>query len=115
MAERKWNEKENNGEECLICTVSHNDQLWETTCCQKATCNNCYTKMTDKCPYCNCGLTHIPEILSKNTKDFTKYINKEIELSDEQMARNLEAEEYRNFALDLLMELGIIRIINRLN
>ncbi len=54
----------------------------------------CFTRMTDKCPYCNCILTEIPALMAENTCKFKKYID-----------RNMELEEFYSFALETLMEL----------
>lgn len=104
--ERKWiGENTINQMECDICYNVVGQKTYATTCCQKPTCELCFGRMTDKCPYCNCPLTEIPARMAENTCKFKKYIDRDMELTDEAMALNLAREEFYSFALETLMEL----------
>jgi hypothetical protein len=43
--------------------------------------------------------------MAENTCKFKKYIDRDMELTDEAMALNLAREEFYSFALETLMEL----------
>ena len=81
--------------ECDLCLalISKGEKSWSITCCKKRTCNTCYAKLRDLCPFCNLTLDEIPEHIRSNTAQFRQHITDEETRFTENVAQDLQNEE----------------------